>query len=121
MKKIIGICAVIVCVIVLAFFLRTQKTEVAAPAGERAQQETRLPWVEVVRGSVLARTGDAKIALHTGDEIVIGSMVEVQFGGLARVYFPDGSVTEAHEGTLLEIAEANVAASGKVTVRLQLL
>jgi len=70
--------------------------------------ELSKPWLEVVQPAVFELAADHKTEmreLHTGDELSEGIVIRVSNGGLANIYFPDGSVVRLDEDTRLVLEE----------------
>ena len=62
-----------------------------------------LPWIEIIIPSIFESDADGNVLreFKNGDEAQIGNTIEVKNGGLANIYFPDGSVVRASSGTKL--------------------
>ncbi len=87
--------------------------------------ELSKPWLEVVQPAVFELEPDQKTEareLHTGDELSEGVAIKVSKGGLANIYFPDGSVARLDEDTRLVLEAGTFDADDEtLKVRINLL
>ena len=86
-------------------------------------EDTASPWLEVINPSVfeIKDNGDKK-ELFTGDELSAGIIIRVEKGGLANIYFPDGSLARVDGDTEFSFDESSFNKnSGKLVVRINLI
>lgn len=88
-------------------------------------EELTKPWIEVVQPAAFELAADQKTEvreLRTGDELSEGTAIKITKGGLANIYFPDGSVARLDEDTRLVLETGSFNPSDEtLKVRINLL
>ncbi|MBI4992012.1 MAG: FecR domain-containing protein [Candidatus Harrisonbacteria bacterium] len=92
---------------------------------QEAVLEILRPWLEVVSPRVVELAPDQKTEireLKTGDELLEGTVIKVQKGGLANIHFSDGSVARLDSDTRIILERGSYdAQKDSLVVRINLL